>query len=230
MTGRVAAAETQALRYAEELRELIRRERRARERAEATSTELQASYVTTVRALAAALDLRDDASGAHAARVTELGLRLAHMVASSEPLADLQQLEFGFLLHDVGKIGVPDSVLLKVGPLDVAETGLMRRHAELGEQIVAEIPYLGPVVRGIVRSHHERWDGYGYPDRLTGDAIPYAARMFAIVDAYDAMTNDRPYRFALPKQVAVEQLLVEAGRQFDPDLVPQFLSLVESET
>jgi HD-GYP domain-containing protein (c-di-GMP phosphodiesterase class II) len=224
MNGRVVAAEAQTLRYAEELRELVRRERRAREQAEATTAELQASYATAVRALAAALDLRDDASGAHAARVTTLGLLLAQKVASPDTL-ELQQLEFGFLLHDVGKIGVPDSILLKLGPLDVNETAIMRRHAELGEQIVDKIPYLSAVVRGIVRSHHERWDGHGYPDRLTGDAIPFAARMFAIVDAYDAMTNDRPYRLALPRQVAEEQLQVEAGRQFDPQLVPEFLRL-----
>src|SRR6185503_13589509 len=96
-----------------------------------------------------------------------LGLRLAQSVMSPDA-SELQQLEFGFLLHDVGKIGVPDSILLKLGPLDVDETAIMRRHAELGEQIVEEIPYLGAVVRGIVRSHHERWDGHGYPDHLSG--------------------------------------------------------------
>jgi HD-GYP domain-containing protein (c-di-GMP phosphodiesterase class II) len=186
---------------------------------------LQASYATTVRALAAALDLRDDATGAHAKRVTALGLSLARAVAPSL-LVD-PQLEFGFLLHDVGKIGVPDAVLLKLGPLDRAETDLMRRHSRLGERIVADIPYLGPIVREVIRSHHERWDGNGYPDRIRGDDIPFPARMFSIVDAYDAMTSDRPYRLAMSADAAVEELVAQAGRQFDPDLVPEFLAIVQ---
>lgn len=223
-----SVAQAQALLYAEELGELIARERRARMRAEAKATELRASYATTVSALAAALDLRDDATGAHAQRVTDLGMRLARE-AAPELLRD-EQLEFGFLLHDVGKIGVPDTVLLKLGALDPAETALMRRHAELGERIVAGIPYLGPLVRGIVRSHHERWDGFGYPDRRAGDAIPFAARMFAIVDAYDAMTSDRPYRRAMTRGAAFAELRVGTGRQFDPDLVPIFLDLVENDS
>lgn len=218
-------SEAQSLRYAEELSGLIARERSARRQAEAIAAELQASYVTTVRALAAALDLRDDATGAHAQRVTALGLILARAVAP-ELLVD-PQLEFGFLLHDVGKIGVPDAVLLKPGPLDPAETELMRRHAELGERIVADIPYLGQTVRGVIRSHHERWDGYGYPDRIAGEDIPSPARMFSIVDAYDAMTSDRPYRLAMSADEAAEQLIVESGRQFDPDLVPVFLEIVQ---
>jgi HD-GYP domain-containing protein (c-di-GMP phosphodiesterase class II) len=218
------STEAQALRYAEELGGLIGRERRARRQAETTAAELPASYVTTVRALAAALDLRDDATGAHAKRVTALGLALARAVAPAL-LVD-PQLEFGFLLHDVGKIGVPDAVLLKLGPLDPAETELMRRHSELGERIVADIPYLGQTVRGVIRSHHERWDGHGYPDRIAGEDIPFPARMFSIVDAYDAMTSDRPYRLAMSADAAAEELIAQSGRQFDPDLVPVFLAIV----
>jgi HD-GYP domain-containing protein (c-di-GMP phosphodiesterase class II) len=217
--------EAQALRYAEELSGLIAGERRARRQAEATAAELHASYATTVRALAAALDLRDDTTGAHAKRVTALGLALAGAVAPAL-LVD-PQLEFGFLLHDVGKIGVPDAVLLKLGPLNPAETALMRRHSELGEQIVADIPYLGPTVREVIRSHHERWDGDGYPDRIAGEDIPFPARMFSIVDAYDAMTSDRPYRLAMSANAAVEELRAQAGRQFDPDLVPAFLAIMQ---
>jgi HD-GYP domain-containing protein (c-di-GMP phosphodiesterase class II) len=219
------STEAQALRYAEELSGLIARERRARRQAENTANELQASYATTVRALAAALDLRDDATGAHAKRVTALGLALAQAVAPAL-LVD-PQLEFGFLLHDVGKIGVPDAVLLKLGPLDPAETELMRRHSKLGEQIVADIPYLGSTVREVIRSHHERWDGHGYPDAIAGEAIPFSARMFSIVDAYDAMTSDRPYRRAMSADAAIEELLAQSGRQFDPELVPAFVPIVQ---
>jgi ribonuclease P protein subunit RPR2 len=220
------STEAQALRYAEELGGLVARERRARRQAEATATELQASYATTVRALAAALDLRDDATGAHAKRVTALGLALARTVAPM--LVVDPQLEFGFLLHDVGKIGVPDAVLLKLGPLDPVETELMRRHSTLGEQIVADISYLGPTVREVIRSHHERWDGQGYPDRIEGKDIPFPARMFAIVDAYDAMTSDRPYRLAMSAEAAIDELVSQSGRQFDPDLVPAFLAIVQA--
>jgi ribonuclease P protein subunit RPR2 len=219
------STEAQALRYAEELSSLVAGERRARRQAEATAAELQESYSTTVRALAAALDLRDDATGAHAKRVTALGLSLSRAVAPAL-LVD-PQLEFGFLLHDVGKIGVPDAVLLKLGALDPVETQLMRRHSALGEQIIADIPYLGPTVRQVVRSHHERWDGQGYPDRIAGAEIPFPARMFSIVDAYDAMTSDRPYRRAMSVQAAVEELVAQAGRQFDPELVPAFLAIVQ---
>jgi ribonuclease P protein subunit RPR2 len=219
------STEAQALRYAEELSGLVAGERRARLQAEATAAELRASYSTTVRALAAALDLRDDATGAHAKRVTALGLALARAVAPAL-LVD-PQLEFGFLLHDVGKIGVPDAVLLKLGPLDPAETELMRRHSALGEQIVADIPYLGATVREVIRSHHERWDGNGYPDRMAGEEIPFPARMFSIVDAYDAMTSDRPYRLAMSTDAAVEELIAQAGRQFDPELVPEFLEMAQ---
>ncbi|MDX6594074.1 MAG: hypothetical protein QOJ13_3270 [Gaiellales bacterium] len=185
--------------------------------------DLKESYRTTVRALATALELRDDETGAHAARVTELAMRLTHRVAPG--LAADPELEYAFLLHDIGKIGVPDSIVLKQGPLDPSETERMRHHVQLGEQIVAQVPYLNGLVRDIITSHHERWDGTGYPRGLQGEDIPLSARIFAVVDAYDAMTNDRPYRKAMPTHQALAELQRVAGTQLDPNVVREFLVL-----
>ena len=189
--------------------------------------ELEASYRATVHALAAALELRDDATGAHAARVTELALRLAAQVAPE--LVKQPELEYGFLLHDLGKIGVPDTVLLKPGPLSEYERTLIERHVALGQRILAEIPYLQGLASQVVVSHHERWDGIGYPRQLQGEQIPLAARIFAIVDAFDAMTNDRPYRSARSIEIALSQIELGAGSQFDPQLARAFIDLVRSD-
>ena len=214
----------QALKYAEELRDLHEQERRQRRAAEDALARLEASYRTTVAALADALELRDDETGGHAERVTALGLRLACSVAPE--LAEDPELEYGFLLHDVGKIGVSDTVLLKPGALDRAEMEQMQRHPLLGERLVARIPYLGGLTRQVVGAHHERWDGNGYPRGLRGEEIPLAARIFSIVDAFDAMTNDRPYRGALSLEVAVGEIARGAGTQFEPALASAFVSLV----
>jgi ribonuclease P protein subunit RPR2 len=213
----------QSLKYAEELRELYGAERAQRRIAQDALARLEASYRTTVRALAAALELRDDQTGAHAERVTELALRLAARVAPD--LVSDPELEYGFLLHDLGKIGVPDAVVLKPGPLDPDEMEAMRRHVELGERIVARIPYLGGLARQVIAAHHERWDGKGYPRGLAGEEIPLPARIFAVVDTFDAMTNDRPYRRALPVEEALAEIRSGAGTQFDPKVVRAFVSL-----
>jgi HD-GYP domain-containing protein (c-di-GMP phosphodiesterase class II) len=213
----------QTLKYAEEFSGLYANERAARERAEAALAELTASYDTTVRALASALELRDDATGRHAERVTEYALELTR--AAAPELADDPALAYGFLLHDFGKIGIPDDVLRKPEPLDEAETALMRTHPELGDRIVTDIPFLAGVAREVVAAHHERWDGTGYPSGLAGDDIPLAARIFSIVDAFDAMANDRPYRSALPLDEVRERIAAGAGTQFDPSLVQIFLQL-----
>src|SRR5204863_8970159 len=131
-------------------------------------------------------------------------------------------LEYGFLLHDIGKIGIPDSVLDKAGPLNPAERRLMRRHTLIGSELLAEVPLLEGEGLQVVRSHHERWDGQGYPDGLVGAEIPPAARIFAVADTLDAMTTDRPYRRRCTWDQAVDEILRESGRQFDPRVVAAF--------
>jgi len=214
----------QTLKYAEELRDLYAKEREQRRRAEEALARLGEAYGTTVLALSVALDLRDDQTGGHAERVASLALALARTAASD--LAEDPQLQYGFLLHDVGKIGIPDAILLKPGPLTAAERAMMETHTYLGERIVARVPYLGGLARQIVASHHERWDGTGYPSRLGGNQIPLAARIFALADAWDAMTNDRPYRNAMPIERARQEIEKGTGTQFDPGLVGPFIDLV----
>ena len=193
----------------------------------AAARALADSYSTTVRALAAALDLRDDQTGAHAMRVTTLALRLASVVAPE--LAVDQELEFGFLLHDIGKIGVPDAIVLKPGPLEPEEFERMKGHVTLGERIVAEVPYLRGIAADIIHSHHERWDGHGYPSGLEGEQIPLAARIFSIVDSFDAITNDRPYRAAQSADHALHEIEKGAGTQFDPTIAEAFVHLIRGE-
>jgi putative nucleotidyltransferase with HDIG domain len=200
------AREEQLERYASDLRETFKAER---SRAE----ELRASYVATVRALTNAVEARDAYTGKHAERVAAYGLELAKQV--DPRLASDPQTEFGFLLHDVGKVAIPDGVLHKPEPLADAERRLMNRHPEIGAEIVGAVPFLEDAAR-IVRSHHERFDGTGYPDGLAGEEIPLAARVFAVADALDAITTDRPYRAASPIGEAREVIARGAGTQFDP--------------
>ena len=202
--------------YASDLRRLLELERGQR-------ALLQRAYRQPVDVLAAALASKDTGTRSHSQRVEEYAKQLA---AALDPtlLAD-PGLESGFLLHDVGKIGIPDRILLKAGPLTPAEQRVMRTHTILGEQMVADIALLGRAGRGVVRSHHERWDGGGYPDRLQGVQIPIGARVFAVVDALDAMTTERPYRRPSAWAEAVTEIEVEAGRQFDPEIVDAFLDV-----
>lgn len=217
-------ATEQTLKYAEGLRELYARERAQRSRAERALGQLSEAYGATVAALSVALELRDDQTGGHAERVARLALDLARAVDPA--LARVRELEYGFLLHDLGKIGVPDAILLKPGPLRDEERAVIRTHPVLGERIAARVPSLGTVARDVIACHHERWDGAGYPAGLAGEEIPVPARMFALADAWDAMTNDRPYRAALPFEVAAREIEDGRGGQFDPDMVDPFLELV----
>jgi ribonuclease P protein subunit RPR2 len=219
-------AVAQAMKYAQELRQLHASERDQRRMLEEALERLELSYATTVRALAAAVELRDDDTGGHAQRVTALALELTRRV--DPELADEPQLEYGFLLHDLGKIGIPDGILRKPGRLDPDELEQMRFHSVLGERVIEQIPYLSGLARDVVACHHERWDGNGYPAGLSGAQIPTAARIFAVVDAYDAMTNNRPYRDAIPIEAALDELEKNSGTQFDPSIVTEFVTLVRS--
>jgi HD-GYP domain-containing protein (c-di-GMP phosphodiesterase class II) len=214
----------QTLKYAEGLQQLYAEERAARHAAQEALVRVESSYRTTVRALAAALELRDDATGNHSQRVTDLGLLLAE--AAAPELAEDPQLEYGFLLHDLGKIGVPDAVLLKPGPLNEEEVEIVRRHALLGELLLRPIPYLSGTAADVAAAHHERWDGGGYPRGLSGAAIPLAARIFSLADSYDAMTTNRPYRRALSQEEALVEIAAGAGGQFEPRLADLFTTLV----
>src|SRR2546423_4681754 len=192
------------------------------DRATTAGTTLGIEIAATVEALARALELHDYRRGrfgetaAHTARVTQLALLLTEQVAP-ELLLD-PQLAHGFRLHDIGMIGVSNSTLLKPGALTSAELDEVREHPWLGERIVAPVPALGGIARQVIACHHERWDGSGYPRGLRGTEIPLAARSFAIVDAFDAITNDQPYRDALSFDAAYEEIRAKAGLDFDPDV------------
>jgi PAS domain S-box-containing protein len=181
------------------------------------------SYVLTVEALAAALELRDDETGQHTRRVTDLALALTRAIDPA--LAKEPDLRCGFLLHDIGKIGVPDTILLKRGRLTEREMSTLQMHTTLGEHLLAFIPFVSDVAHDVVAYHHERWDGSGYPWGLRGEAIPLAARIFAVADAFDAITNDRPYRRARPRAMAVAAIERGAGSQFDPAVVSKFVPI-----
>jgi HD-GYP domain-containing protein (c-di-GMP phosphodiesterase class II) len=208
-------ARAQLNRYAIDLR-------RSYERELQRSRELEERSVATVRALATAVAERDDATGNHIQRVTDLGLLLASEVTPEE--ADDPQLAYGFILHDIGKLAVPDAVLRKPGPLDEDEWVVMKTHPEAGARMLDPLPFLSRA-RDVVLHHHERWDGRGYPHGLEGEEIPLWARVFAVVDAVDVMTSDRPYRRGRPLQAALEEVRRESGFQFDPRCAAAFLEL-----
>jgi len=184
--------------------------------------ELELARLETLERLARAAEYRDDATGQHIIRVGRLSEQIGRVLGLDEER--LFELRHAAPLHDVGKIGVPDAVLRKPAPLTVEEWALMRQHTEIGARILDGCAY--PVVqmaRTIALTHHERWDGMGYPQGLHGEDIPLWGRIVAVVDAYDAMTNDRPYRPALAHEQAIETLHAEREKQFDPLVVDAFL-------
>jgi len=201
--------------------------RAQRDRAESALRDLELAHEVTVTALAAALELRDDETGGHAQRVTALARELAHAVAPE--LAADPELRYGFLLHDIGKIGIPDAILLKPMQLTPAEKRQMEFHTTLGEQLISSVPHLQGVAREVIAFHHERWDGTGYPWGLAGEAIPLAARIFSVADAFDAISNDRPYQRASSVDAALEKIAANAGTQFDPGLTAAFVLLVQQQ-
>lgn len=219
----VEAGEHQLLIAAEELSESIRRERERAARLEDTLGELRHAYLETVRSLAYVVEAKDAYTGQHLERCRVYGMALLRELGLEE---ELREAEYGFLLHDAGKVGVSERILNKPGPLTAAEWRVMRTHPLIGYQMVGGIPFLQAAAE-VVRFHHEMFDGSGYPEGRAREDIPLAARVFSIADAFDAMTTDRPYRDALSLDEAAGELQKMAGTQFDPDVVRAFVPICE---
>ncbi len=187
-----------------------------------TSKKIDQTYDMTVSALGAALDLRDPETEEHCRRVSENSVRLGEAIGMSG--GQLRNLKWGAYLHDIGKIGIPEHVLLKSTSLTAEEMGLIKGHPLLGYRMISAIGFLKDAAE-VVLYHHEHYDGGGYPHGLKGDDIPLTARIFAVIDTMDAMVYDRPYRKALPFTEVVEELKRESGRHFDPSVVKKFLEI-----
>jgi putative nucleotidyltransferase with HDIG domain len=185
---------------------------------------IERAYDQTLEALGAALDLRDTETAGHSRRVSLYCLAIARAIGCTNE--QLKTIARGSYLHDIGKIGIPDSVLLKQGKLTPEEMTIMQTHVRIGYELLSRIPFLASASE-IVLAHQERYDGAGYPQGLMGEEIPLGARIFAVADTLDAMTSDRPYRRALPFETARDEIIRESGKQFDPDVVRVFLSLPE---
>lgn len=188
--------------------------------------ELTEAYDKTIEGWALALDLRDETMQGHSKRVSELAVRLAKLMGLEGE--DLEQLRRGALLHDVGKIAIPDSILLKEDKLTAAERRKINLHPIYGKEFMEHIEFLEPAL-DIPYSHHEKWDGSGYPRKLKRRKIPLAARIFSVVDVWDAITSDRPYRKAMGFEEAIEVIRKGSGKNFDPEIVRVFLGLLEEE-
>jgi HD-GYP domain-containing protein (c-di-GMP phosphodiesterase class II) len=214
----------QMVEFARELGELSSDERSRRPELERALEGVRALYVATMTSLAQVVEAKDSNTRGHLDRTQAYGLALARWI--DPELAARPEVGFGFFLHDIGKVGIPERVLTKPGPLTDEEWAIMRAHPAIGADIVEPIRFLGDAVE-IVRTHHEWFDGTGYPSGLRGDEIPLAARIFAIADSFDAMTSNRPYRRALPLERALQEIRDGAGTQFDPEVVRAFLELVE---
>jgi ribonuclease P protein subunit RPR2 len=208
------APEEQLIRYAEDLRRLLELEQGQR-------ALIQSAYRETVGALTSALEAKDTGTNAHSQRVQQYAMELTWAVEPT--LLEQPSVEYGFLLHDVGKIGIPDRILNKPQALIPSERRILETHTLLGEQMLGGVALLQGDGLKVVRNHHERWDGAGYPDGLAGYDIPLPARIFAVADALDAMTSDRPYRGAISWETALDELTSKAAKQFDPNVVESAL-------
>lgn len=189
-----------------------------------TNAQLTMAYDATIQGLSRALDLRDKETEGHTQRVADMTVRLARAFGMMN--SELVHVRRGALLHDMGKMGIPDSILLKPGPLTEEEWAIMRLHPQYAYEMFSPIEYLRPAL-DIPYSHHEKWDGTGYPDGLKGDEIPLAARLFAVVDVWDALTSERPYRPAWSQEKALAYIREQAGKHFDPRAVEMFFSLLQ---
>ena len=185
---------------------------------------IERSYEDALQALGAAIDLRDNETGGHSRRVCQYSLEIARALSWSEP--QMRSLARGAYLHDIGKLGIPDAILLKPGALTAEEWELMQRHVQIGFEIVMDIPFLSDAAE-IILAHHERYDGTGYPRGLKAEKIVLGARIFAVADTLDAITSDRPYRKASAFSAARETIRAHSGSQFDPEVIAVFLGIPE---
>ncbi len=216
-------ARSQLLVFARDIKEIYQKERERSRELQRVLEQLNEAYLSTMKTLAFLVEAKDVGTRLHLDRTNEFGLALAALVAPQ--LAALPDLGYGFLLHDIGKIGISERILTKRGPLSGSEWAVMKTHPLIGAQVVAPMAFLGRAT-DVICCHHERWDGRGYPRGLAGDAIPLPARIFSVVDAFDAMTSDRPYRKALPTERAIEEITAGSGTQFDPEIVEAFLIMI----
>jgi putative nucleotidyltransferase with HDIG domain len=190
-----------------------------------SNVELSLAYDATIEGLSRALDLRDKETKEHTFRVTDITVKLATRLGVKQ--ADMIHVRRGAILHDIGKVAIPDQILFKPGPLAQDEWAIMRRHPDIAVELLSPVSYLEPALE-IPHWHHEKWDGSGYPDGLSQEDIPFAARLFAVADVYDALTSNRPYRTAWSKWEAMQYIEEQAGTHFDPRVVPEFLDLINT--
>jgi putative two-component system response regulator len=188
------------------------------------NSQLLNAYEATIEGLSHALDLRDRETEGHSRRVTELTVKLAQALNMSDE--EITHIRRGALLHDMGKIGIPDSILHKSDSLTEEEWGIMRKHPQFAYDMLSPIEYLRPALE-IPYSHHEKWDGSGYPRGLKGEEIPMSARLFAIADVWDALTSDRPYRSAWTEAEALTYIREQSGKHFDPQVVDLFFEVIK---
>ena len=203
----------------------FRRLMEERHHVETLNSELLKAYDKTIEGWVHALDLRDHETEGHTQRVTEMTVWFAQMTGITDAQT-LKQIWRGALLHDIGKLGVPDAILLKPAKLTAQEWTIMRQHPVYAYEWLSPIEYLVPALE-IPYCHHERWDGTGYPHRLAGQAIPLAARLFTVVDVWDALISDRPYRAALPTEQVAAHIRAGSGTHFDPAIVETFLRMIK---
>lgn len=220
------AVRGQLLAFARDTRELYRLERERARDLEKALGDLNEAYLATMETLAFLVEAKDVGTRRHLDRTRDYAVAITKVI--DPELAARPELAHGYLLHDIGKVGIPERILTKPGPLTPSEWAVMRTHPLVGAQIVSPIRFLGDAV-DVIRFHHERFDGSGYPHGLTGMQIPLPARIFAVVDAYDAMTSDRPYRKATSSKEALQEILRSSGTHFDPEVVEAFVILMEDE-
>ena len=193
-------------------------------KAQRSIADLRQAYDSTLEGWSQVLDMRDHITEEHTLRVVDLTVALANRMGVRD--ADIAHIRRGALMHDIGKMAIPDAILQKPGVLTEAEKKIMQTHPEKAYQILARIDYLMPAL-DIPHCHHEKWDGTGYPNKLAGEAIPLSARIFAVIDVFDALTSNRPYRKAWTKQEALDYIRAQSGQHFDPAVVQAFLKMIE---